>query len=184
MIRRPPRSTLFPYTTLFRSSGTIGGASGRPTGRSSSAGPAPRSSMSPANEPATTSCSQSPATSYCWAHAPWKGSTSGSSPSRSGWWTRAQRQPPRRRRRSLLRLLDIDRPVDAESVREPAQLAAPGLVGQRHLDLAAFGQVVEDLGEPILVRAPRGDGHVVADFGRVVGMPVRGDQDRAVGFEP
>src|SRR2546421_6144897 len=24
MIRRPPRSTLFPYTTLFRSAGTIG----------------------------------------------------------------------------------------------------------------------------------------------------------------
>src|SRR3712207_7502166 len=27
MIRRPPRSTLFPYTTLFRSPGTDGGAS-------------------------------------------------------------------------------------------------------------------------------------------------------------
>src|SRR5260221_10941779 len=26
MIRRPPRSTLFPYTTLFRSSGTLIGA--------------------------------------------------------------------------------------------------------------------------------------------------------------
>src|SRR5258708_34182067 len=25
MIRRPPRSTLFPYTTLFRSSGTVAG---------------------------------------------------------------------------------------------------------------------------------------------------------------
>src|SRR3712207_8449137 len=25
MIRRPPRSTLFPYTTLFRSSGSAGG---------------------------------------------------------------------------------------------------------------------------------------------------------------
>src|SRR3712207_7697944 len=36
MIRRPPRSTLFPYTTLFRSSGDRGGrlvaaASARPT---------------------------------------------------------------------------------------------------------------------------------------------------------
>src|SRR2546430_11885424 len=30
MIRRPPRSTLFPYTTLFRSSGKLGGSS-RPT---------------------------------------------------------------------------------------------------------------------------------------------------------
>src|SRR2546428_6622367 len=27
MIRRPPRSTLFPYTTLFRSTGTAGAAS-------------------------------------------------------------------------------------------------------------------------------------------------------------
>src|SRR5688572_32165902 len=26
MIRRPPRSTLFPYTTLFRSAGVLGGA--------------------------------------------------------------------------------------------------------------------------------------------------------------
>src|SRR3712207_9370018 len=26
MIRRPPRSTLFPYTTLFRSLGKVGGA--------------------------------------------------------------------------------------------------------------------------------------------------------------
>src|SRR5256885_7613590 len=29
MIRRPPRSTLFPYTTLFRSSRTCGGGSPR-----------------------------------------------------------------------------------------------------------------------------------------------------------
>src|SRR5690242_20753996 len=29
MIRRPPRSTLFPYTTLFRSSGRRGGEHGR-----------------------------------------------------------------------------------------------------------------------------------------------------------
>src|SRR5256885_6365674 len=29
MIRRPPRSTLFPYTTLFRSRGEVGGAHDR-----------------------------------------------------------------------------------------------------------------------------------------------------------
>src|SRR2546430_13558115 len=34
MIRRPPRSTLFPYTTLFRSTSTIGSASTRPRTRS------------------------------------------------------------------------------------------------------------------------------------------------------
>src|SRR3712207_7423717 len=28
MIRRPPRSTLFPYTTLFRSLGSVGGPGG------------------------------------------------------------------------------------------------------------------------------------------------------------
>src|SRR3712207_6913937 len=38
MIRRPPRSTLFPYTTLFRSRGrpgvaAVGGRSGRRRGR-------------------------------------------------------------------------------------------------------------------------------------------------------
>src|SRR2546430_8355436 len=35
MIRRPPRSTLFPYTTLFRSSicGTFGGSTRKPASR-------------------------------------------------------------------------------------------------------------------------------------------------------
>src|SRR2546426_9154338 len=36
MIRRPPRSTLFPYTTLFRSGGlrpfALGGSKGKPVG--------------------------------------------------------------------------------------------------------------------------------------------------------
>src|SRR2546425_6654349 len=35
MIRRPPRSTLFPYTTLFRSRGTPASACRRPSRRSS-----------------------------------------------------------------------------------------------------------------------------------------------------
>src|SRR6266511_4876519 len=39
MIRRPPRSTLFPYTTLFRSRHGTGSA---PPSASRSAGPAPR----------------------------------------------------------------------------------------------------------------------------------------------
>src|SRR3712207_8720062 len=37
MIRRPPRSTLFPYTTLFRSRGILARQSGRPA---ASIGPA------------------------------------------------------------------------------------------------------------------------------------------------
>src|SRR3712207_7003057 len=32
MIRRPPRSTLFPYTTLFRSTGTLAGRFDEDTG--------------------------------------------------------------------------------------------------------------------------------------------------------
>src|SRR5215204_6752124 len=36
MIRRPPRSTLFPYTTLFRSRRRTGGLPGRPWPRRSS----------------------------------------------------------------------------------------------------------------------------------------------------
>src|SRR3712207_7652929 len=52
MIRRPPRSTLFPYTTLFRSaarsddprrrtSGTTGGTASRPAPRGSRGVPTP-----------------------------------------------------------------------------------------------------------------------------------------------
>src|SRR5256885_12164299 len=39
MIRRPPRSTLFPYTTLFRS---VRGGRGRPDRADARGGPAPR----------------------------------------------------------------------------------------------------------------------------------------------
>src|SRR2546426_8151874 len=43
MIRRPPRSTLFPYTTLFRSCGRAVGFSGRGLGGAAgAAGGAPR----------------------------------------------------------------------------------------------------------------------------------------------
>src|SRR5690348_18173781 len=45
MLRRPPRSTLFPYTTLFRSS--AGRAPG-PAARSSSSGPLRRRAEGPA----------------------------------------------------------------------------------------------------------------------------------------
>src|SRR5262245_64659895 len=44
MIRRPPRSTLFPYTTLFRSVPGTTSAAGRPTAAAApaaDAGPAP-----------------------------------------------------------------------------------------------------------------------------------------------
>src|SRR5256885_9628183 len=39
MIRRPPRSTLFPYPTLFRSHHDVGSGLGERVGRHSSAGP-------------------------------------------------------------------------------------------------------------------------------------------------
>src|SRR2546427_2931470 len=49
MIRRPPRSTLFPYTTLFRSSGPAPAAStaSDPGNNSQTAAPAPGESFSP-----------------------------------------------------------------------------------------------------------------------------------------
>src|SRR5260370_27077219 len=43
MIRRPPRSTLFPYTTLFRSVAVLAsGSTGRPSCAAASARPAAR----------------------------------------------------------------------------------------------------------------------------------------------
>src|SRR5947209_20130375 len=42
MIRRPPRSTLFPYTTLFRSGSRSCRASATPTGSFRRGGPPPR----------------------------------------------------------------------------------------------------------------------------------------------
>src|SRR5256885_8219361 len=42
MIRRPPRSTLFPYTTLFRSRGLVGNAVGAVDGVEVAVEPEPR----------------------------------------------------------------------------------------------------------------------------------------------
>src|SRR3712207_7079748 len=48
MIRRPPRSTLFPYTTLFRSRQLVrGGAADRVRARRPAAGPARRPGRAP-----------------------------------------------------------------------------------------------------------------------------------------
>src|SRR3712207_8741223 len=57
MIRRPPRSTLFPYTTLFRSS-----SSTTPAGSSARAWTSPRP---PAARPRTRGCASSPS-SWSW----------------------------------------------------------------------------------------------------------------------
>src|SRR5438132_9495305 len=55
MIRRPPRSTLFPYTTLFRSRLLFGA----PTARLSSASPMPSSDRVRASSAATTRAERS-----------------------------------------------------------------------------------------------------------------------------
>src|SRR5437773_5988613 len=48
MLRRPPRSTLFPYTTLFRSAGPHAGPAGvRPDDRAGSGGSGDRPATSP-----------------------------------------------------------------------------------------------------------------------------------------
>src|SRR5207248_8696801 len=60
MIRRPPRSTLFPYTTLFRSPGRTAGTS------SSSSSPSPGGSVwTPARSEEHTSELQSPYDLVC-----------------------------------------------------------------------------------------------------------------------
>jgi len=52
-----------------------------------------------------------------------------------------------------LRLIDTDHAVDTEFVLGPATVVTPGLLGQRPLDFAVFGQVVEDFREPGFVPA-------------------------------
>jgi len=43
---------------------------------------------------------------------------------------------------------------------------------------------VEDLDEPACVGAAHSDRHVLADFGRIVGMAVRAEDERPVGLQP
>src|SRR2546426_9117349 len=47
MIRRPPRSTLFPYTTLFRSESRATGRGGAPQGRRQPVNQSPGASRAP-----------------------------------------------------------------------------------------------------------------------------------------
>src|SRR5256886_9135787 len=54
MIRRPPRSTLFPYTTLFRSCADRLGVCGFPSGRCSPGGPRAKSAPRAAPDPAAS----------------------------------------------------------------------------------------------------------------------------------
>src|SRR2546426_6592406 len=63
MIRRPPRSTLFPYTTLFRSRRCSPSTRRRSTGRSSRTGSRPTSSGERSEE--HTSELQSPCNLVC-----------------------------------------------------------------------------------------------------------------------
>src|SRR2546425_8116005 len=57
MIRRPPRSTLFPYTTLFRSPGARGSASCFPKGTTRGCARRPRGST-PSSSGASSSSKQ------------------------------------------------------------------------------------------------------------------------------
>src|SRR2546422_8412895 len=55
MIRRPPRSTLFPYTTLFRSTGQAGAGA---NSRTVSSRPDPRRASSVSDEPGIARCAR------------------------------------------------------------------------------------------------------------------------------
>src|SRR5688572_32724179 len=60
MIRRPPRSTLFPYTTLFRSSTSrFAAAKSTPSWAKTARENPPSSRSSPASTPATAATSRS-----------------------------------------------------------------------------------------------------------------------------
>src|SRR2546422_6109100 len=74
MIRRPPRSTLFPYTTLFRSrtAASDGGSSASP----SRGGPRSAPVSGPAPSTGTSSCGRPPWTARCRSD----GNTSASGP--------------------------------------------------------------------------------------------------------
>src|SRR5690242_21197372 len=61
MIRRPPRSTLFPYTTLFRSRSPSGGSSCRP-------GRAARAAAPRCRRPARRACRSEEHTSELQSH--------------------------------------------------------------------------------------------------------------------
>src|SRR3712207_7387220 len=59
MIRRPPRSTLFPYTTLFRSRRSTPIANARSNKRPSSSSKTNRAARSPRSTAAAAKCSRS-----------------------------------------------------------------------------------------------------------------------------
>src|SRR5690349_23452964 len=71
MIRRPPRSTLFPYTTLFRSgggcsSGSGGGCQGTGSGQEVSSGRRYRSVDAPAGRARQSRATLCRAPAQCW----------------------------------------------------------------------------------------------------------------------
>src|SRR5947209_14787035 len=78
--------------------------------------------------------------------------------------------------------LDVDVPVDAESVSQPAG-SAPGLIGKRHLHLAAVGQPVENARQVRAVAAADLQADVLTDLGGVLGMAVGGDDNDTVQLE-
>src|SRR5690348_18213275 len=63
MIRRPPRSTLFPYTTLFRSRSGARSASRRPAWAAARAGAAARGGAPARTWPPRARCARRPAAS-------------------------------------------------------------------------------------------------------------------------
>src|ERR1041385_2385833 len=78
MIRRPPRSTLFPYTTLFRSTSARGPCNTCTSRRPASACSAARTTTS-ATWSATSRRGRSP---QCWRATRWRGCASGSTGSK------------------------------------------------------------------------------------------------------
>src|SRR5688572_31072422 len=66
MIRRPPRSTLFPYTTLFRSPAKALSATGKESGRTSGPAFSPKGGRQAPASAESASCAQRSALGKRW----------------------------------------------------------------------------------------------------------------------
>src|SRR2546430_10276125 len=77
MIRRPPRSTLFPYTTLFRSQSRTAIASGAPGPRASEQGESPPDQSQEPAGPGGREIASQPGAESAPPEGPREGSTAG-----------------------------------------------------------------------------------------------------------
>lgn len=79
--------------------------------------------------------------------------------------------------------MEVQIPVDTEAVGYPGGGAAPSALRQRHLHVAAVGQLFERLLHGVFVTADQNDSDVIANGRRVIRVPVGADHQEAVAAE-